>query len=208
MERRYCRLVMDDQMEDNRVRFTFSSEMPVDRNMGEEILDHSDGAVRLERLNDGAPLLFNHDANNYVGVVERAYIEDRRGYAVARYGTSEFAQQIKRDVESGIIRNISVGYRIIRMGDHNKKVYRVAEWEPLELSFVTIPADPTVGVGRSLVDEEPPIQTTTEETMDNPQVTPATVADNTVELERERLRTITALGCGIVTGKQIGRAHV
>lgn len=196
MERRYCRLVMADPTEedDTRVRFTFSSEMPVDRNMGEEILDHSDGAVRLERLNDGAPLLFNHDANNYVGVVERAYIEDRRGYAVARYGTSEFAQQIKRDVESGIIRNISVGYRIIRMGDHNKKIYRVAEWEPLELSFVTIPADPTVGVGRSLVDEEPPIINNMEETMDNPQLSPATVTDNSVELERERLRTITALG--------------
>jgi HK97 family phage major capsid protein len=185
---------MDEQMEDNRVRFTFSSEMPVDRTMGEEVLDHSDGAVRLDRLNDGAPVLFNHDANNYVGVVERAYVEDRRGYAIARYGSSEFAQQIKRDVEAGIIRNISVGYRILKMGDHSKNLYRVAEWEPLELSFVTIPADPTVGVGRSLVDEEPPIQPITEETMENPQSTPATVPDNTVENERERIRTISALG--------------
>ncbi|NBW21600.1 MAG: phage major capsid protein, partial [Caulobacteraceae bacterium] len=97
----------------------FSSEMPVDRAMGDEVLDHSDNAVRLDRLNDGAPLLFNHDMNQLVGVVERAYVKNRRGYAEARYSSSAFAQQIKEDVRNGIIRNVSVGYRIIRMGDHS-----------------------------------------------------------------------------------------
>ena len=184
-----------DNEDDNVVRFSFSSEMPVDRAMGDEVLDHSDNAVRLDRLNDGAPLLFNHDMNQLVGVVERAYVKDRRGYAEARYSSSAFAQQIKEDVRNGIIRNVSVGYRIIRMGDHSKKrsdEYRVAEWEPLELSLVTIPADPTVGVGRSLVDNEPSITTHMEEPMDyqpSLQLHESAIAD-----ERTRIRTITALG--------------
>ena len=184
-----------DNEDDNVVRFSFSSEMPVDRAMGDEVLDHSDNAVRLDRLNDGAPLLFNHDMNQLVGVVERAYVKDRRGYAEARYSSSAFAQQIKKDVRNGIIRNVSVGYRIIRMGDHSKKrsdEYRVAEWEPLELSLVTIPADPTVGVGRSLVDNEPSITTHMEEPMDyqpSLQLHESAIAD-----ERTRIRTITALG--------------
>lgn len=184
-----------DNEDDNVVRFSFSSEMPVDRAMGDEVLDHSDNAVRLDRLNDGAPLLFNHDMNQLVGVVERAYVKDKRGYAEARYSSSAFAQQIKKDVRNGIIRNVSVGYRIIRMGDHSKKrsdEYRVAEWEPLELSLVTIPADPTVGVGRSLVDNEPSITTHMEEPMDyqpSLQLHESAIAD-----ERTRIRTITALG--------------
>ena len=184
-----------DNEDDNVVRFSFSSEMPVDRAMGDEVLDHSDNAVRLDRLNDGAPLLFNHDMNQLVGVVERAYVKNRRGYAEARYSSSAFAQQIKEDVRNGIIRNVSVGYRIIRMGDHSKKrsdEYRVAEWEPLELSLVTIPADPTVGVGRSLVDNEPSITTHMEEPMDyqpSLQLHESAIAD-----ERTRIRTITALG--------------
>ena len=184
-----------DNEDDNVVRFSFSSEMPVDRAMGDEVLDHSDNAVRLDRLNDGAPLLFNHDMNQLVGVVEKAYVKDKRGYAEARYSSSAFAQQIKKDVRNGIIRNVSVGYRIIRMGDHSKKrsdEYRVAEWEPLELSLVTIPADPTVGVGRSLVDNEPSITTHMEEPMDyqpSLQLHESAIAD-----ERTRIRTITALG--------------
>ena len=186
-----------DNEDDNVVRFSFSSEMPVDRGMGDEVLDHNDNAVRLDRLNDGAPLLFNHDMNQLVGVVERAYVKDRRGYAEARYSSSAFAQQIKNDVRNGIIRNVSVGYRIIQMSDPSKKrsdkyEYRVVEWEPLELSLVTIPADPTVGVGRSLVDNEPSITTHTEEPMDyqpSLQLHESAIAD-----ERTRIRTITALG--------------
>ena len=181
--------------DDNIVRFSFSSEMPVDRAMGDEVLDHGDGAVRLDRLNNGAPLLFNHDMNQLVGVVERAYVKDKRGYAEARYSSSAFAQQMKDDVRNGIIRNVSVGYRILRMGDHDKKrtdEYRVTEWEPLELSLVTIPADPTVGVGRSLVDEEPPIVKQAEDKMEQQQS--LELHQSAITDERNRVRTITALG--------------
>jgi len=181
--------------DDNIVRFSFSSEMPVDRAMGDEVLDHGDGAVRLDRLNNGAPLLFNHDMNQLVGVVERAYVKDKRGYAEARYSSSAFAQQMKDDVRNGIIRNVSVGYRILRMGDHDKKrtdEYRITEWEPLELSLVTIPADPTVGVGRSLVDEEPPIVKQAEDKMEQQQS--LELHQSAITDERNRVRTITALG--------------
>ena len=70
--------------DDNMVRFSFSSEMPVDRAMGDEVLDHGDGSVRLDRLNNGAPLLFNHDSNQLVGVVERAYVKDSRQLSSVR----------------------------------------------------------------------------------------------------------------------------
>lgn len=184
----------EDNDDDNMVRFSFSSEMPVDRAMGDEVLDHGDGAVRLDRLNNGAPLLFNHDMNQLVGVVERAYVKDKRGYAEARYSSSAFAQQMKDDVRNGIIRNVSVGYRILRMGDAKKPTdeYRVTEWEPLELSLVTIPADPTVGVGRSLVDEEPLIVKQAEDKMEQQQS--LELHQSAITDERNRVRTITALG--------------
>jgi len=184
----------EDNDDDNMVRFSFSSEMPVDRAMGDEVLDHGDGAVRLDRLNNGAPLLFNHDMNQLVGVVERAYVKDKRGYAEARYSSSAFAQQMKDDVRNGIIRNVSVGYRILRMGDPKKPTdeYRVTEWEPLELSLVTIPADPTVGVGRSLVDEEPLIVKHAEDKMEQQQS--LELHQSAITDERNRVRTITALG--------------
>ena len=181
--------------DDNMIRFSFSSEMPVDRAMGDEVLDHGDGSVRLDRLNNGAPLLFNHDSNQLVGVVERAYVKDRRGYAEARYSSSAFAQQIKDDVRNGVIRNVSVGYRILRVDNHDKRQtdeYRVTEWEPLELSLVTIPADPTVGVGRSLVDKEPLIVKQSRDKMEQQQS--LELHQSAIANERNRVRTITALG--------------
>lgn len=183
----------ENSSDDDVVRFSFSSEMPVDRNFGEEILDHSIDSVRLDRLNDGAPLLWNHNADQLVGVVTKAYVKDKRGYAEARYSSSDFAQQIKRDVEAGIIRNVSVGYRILRMDDHKKKKgegYRVAEWEPLELSLVSIPADPSVGVGRTIEIDEP----LPEKPMENTEELLMEQRADVVQQERQRIKSITALG--------------
>lgn len=211
---------VEPQENDDLLRFSFSSEYPVDRMQGDEVLDHTPGAVRLDRLNEGAPVLWNHNADQLVGVVERAYLVNKRGYAEARYSSSDFAQQIKRDVEAGIIRNVSVGYRILRMGDHKKgeTEYRVAEWEPYEVSLVSIPADPTVGVGRTN-------QIQQEEKMTEPTLFAAAADDEkirqernaAVNAERDRVRTINAyaaqfnkpqLGETLITsGKSIDEAR-
>lgn len=133
--------------------FPFSSEFPVDRWFGREILSHDAGAADLSRLNDGAPLLYNHNTDNLIGVIERAWVDAGRGYVQARFGNSDLAQQVMRDVEDGILRNVSFGYRILKMstdgGEGEDAVYRATSWAPYEVSLVTVPADPTVGIGRA-----------------------------------------------------------
>lgn len=141
--------------EENRtVDLAFSSETPVDRFFGREILDHSPGSVDLSRLNDGAPLLLDHDPSKQIGVIEKASIDgDRLGRARVRFSKSALGQEIFQDVIDGIRKKISVGYRVHKMDLEEKEdddcTYRVTAWEPMEISVVPIPADAAVGVGRS-----------------------------------------------------------
>lgn len=137
------------------VEVAFSSEHPVERYWGVEILDHAEGACDLARLADGtAPVLVNHRTDDLVGVIESASIgDDRRGRAVLRFGRSARAEEIWQDVRDGIRSQVSVGYYVLRAvleetGD-NGDVYRVVSWRPVEISLAAIAADPTVGVGRS-----------------------------------------------------------
>ena len=129
---------------------SFSSEMPVERFGGQEILSHDPGAVDLGRLNTSAPLLFNHDPDKILGKVEKATISGKRGHATVRWGTSALATEIRADVAAGIITAVSVGYQIHQTESAGAGSYRATRWEPLELSLVSIPADPSVGIGRSL----------------------------------------------------------
>lgn len=137
------------------VTLSFSSETPVDRWFGFEILDHSPASIRMNRLKDGGPLLVNHDGRDQIGVVESAEIgPDKKGRAVLRFGKSTRAQEIFDDVLDGIRRNVSVGYWVHRMvleeeDDEKGNTYRAMDWEPLEISIVPVPADISVGVGRS-----------------------------------------------------------
>lgn len=140
--------------ESRTIEISFSSEEPYERYWGNEILDHSDGSVRLDRLNNAGPALVDHDTGELVGVVEKAWIgDDHKGRALVRFSRSVRAEEIYQDVLDGIRVNVSVGYLIYSMilEEENDGVgtYRVTDWEPLEVSFVSIPADITVGVGRS-----------------------------------------------------------
>lgn len=138
--------------EENRtVEIAFSSEEPVERFFGTEILDHDPSSVRMSRMDRGGPLLVDHDPRDHVGVVESASIgADRRGRAVVRFGKSDRASEIFSDVVDGIRHNVSVGYQIHRMApDEGDDVFRATDWEPHEISFVSVPADASVGVGRS-----------------------------------------------------------
>ena len=143
-------------VEKRTVEVAFSSEEPVERWFGEEVLSHAAGAVDLSRLNDGGAVLFNHGWSDQIGVIERAWIDaDKRGRALVRFGNGAKAAEKFQDVQDGILRHISVGYRVEDMvldnpdADDEDYRYIVTRWMPYEISFVTVPADPTVGVGRS-----------------------------------------------------------
>ena len=127
---------------------SFSSEAPVERSFGAEILDHKPESVRLGRLNNSAPVLFNHDIDQPVGVVESARIEEKIGRASIRFGNSERANEVFQDVMDGILQNVSVGYAVHRMEQtkDNPPEYRVTDFEPHEISIVTVPADISVGI--------------------------------------------------------------
>ena len=138
--------------------FPFSSEYPVTRYFGTEILSHDSKAPNFMRLNDGAPFLFNHNPDKVLGVVERAYLDagKKRAYAKIRFSRSEFAKQYLDDVKDGILRGISFGYSIDEVEQREDGVLATS-WTPHELSLVSIPADPTIGIGRSLLSEKPAV---------------------------------------------------
>lgn len=136
------------------VELAFSSEFEGERWFGIEILDHSPGAVRLDRLNDAGALLTDHNWSDQIGVILSASIDaDRRGRAVVKFGRSARAQEIFQDVVDGIRKHVSVGYRVhaaklVETRD-DQDVFRITDWEPLEISIVSVPFDHSVGIGRS-----------------------------------------------------------
>ena len=185
------------------------------RYYGNEILSHEKGAADLSRLNDGAPLLFNHNPDRVIGVVERAYIDDdkRRGYARVRFSRNEFAQEVLRDVRDGIIRNVSFGYAIEKMEERSSGEFVATSWTPTEVSAVAIPADASVGFGRSLSDSDPePAASAAISTPPVPEMEDTTpdmevVRAEAVEAERSRIAEVTSL-CNKHGMEDLGRQLV
>jgi HK97 family phage major capsid protein/HK97 family phage prohead protease len=133
------------------IDLSFSSEEPVDRMFGAEVLAHGKGNARLERLNAGAPVLFNHNLDDLRGVVEKAWIgDDRRGHATIRMANNADGQKALDLINDGVLRNVSFMYRVHEWEPQGETGYRVTDWEALEISLVTVPADSTVGIGRAL----------------------------------------------------------
>ena len=133
----------------------FASETPYERYWGIEILDINPTAMRQGRLRSGANLLVDHDTRDVVGVIESVEVgADRVARATVRFGKSARAEEVWSDVRDGIRRNVSVGYMIHKAQlvetKEGVETYRVTDWEPFEVSLVSVPADPTVGIGRSL----------------------------------------------------------
>ena len=169
-------------IDDRTFEFPFSSEYPVSRYFGTEVLSHDDDAPNFMRLNDGAPFLFNHNPDKVLGVVERAWHDKKkkRGYAKIRFSRSEFAKQYLDDVKDGILRGISFGYSIDEVEERGEGVV-ATKWSPHELSLVSIPADPTIGIGRSLLSKEPSM----------PEASQAedTTIDNEAPVEKQEVRS-------------------
>lgn len=160
------------------VELAFSSEAPVERGWGIEILDHQPRSIRLERFQRGGPLLVDHDHRDHVGVIESVQIgADKVARAVVRFGRSARAAEVFQDVVDGIRSLVSVGYRIHEAKLETEKdgipTYRVTAWEPHEISLVSVPADIAVGVGRSV-----------EAVASIPQETPMSEHDTGADLQR------------------------
>ena len=130
------------------------------RFFGPEILDHSDGAVDLTRLNELGIVLFNHNPDKPIGRIASVGIEGRRGRACIELDDDEFSKMIARKIDSGTLRGVSVGYivdawedvpegRMSACGRYQGECSIARHWTPHEISIVSVPADPTVGVGRS-----------------------------------------------------------
>lgn len=176
---------------ENDLTFSFSSEAPVCRGWGNEILAHDSGCADFSRMTS-APYLWNHDRNVVLGRVKAAWIDGKRGYCTIRWSSEEEAQKYKRQVDEEILSNVSFAYSIddVRWVP-NSDDYWVMRWTPLEVSLVSVPADHTVGIGRAyeskmLVVEREHIDTAMEENLDN-------IRGEAVKAERERIATITAL---------------
>lgn len=107
--------------------------------------------VDLSRLKSGtAPLLNAHnswDLADIIGVIESAKVENGIGYATVRFSKRPEADVIFQDVKDGVIRNVSMGtgisaLELVESNDGSPKVYRATKWQPYELSFVPVGADP------------------------------------------------------------------
>ncbi|EDI5013040.1 major capsid protein [Salmonella enterica] len=157
--------------DDRIVELAFSSEAPYSRIYTDqngdpvelkEILVHDKDAVDLDVLNDKASLLFNHEFDNHIGVVvpgSARIDEDGVGRALVKFSqVGQLANETYDKVKEGTMSKVSVGYTVLEgHADFSKGVYYVTKWQPYEISIVSVPADSSVGVGRSLntITDEP-----------------------------------------------------
>jgi HK97 family phage major capsid protein len=186
------------------IEFSFSSEEPVERYFGMEVLSHKSGAMNMARLNSGAaPWLWNHNPDVVLGGVEKAWQgNDGRGYVRTRWSPNTKSEgseewKVRQNWEAGIIRNVSFMYSIDAPLDLKSRegVALVTAFTPMEVSTVSIPADATVGQGRAIGETaapaadqtQPPIESM-EPTIDIEAVKAQAAAD-----ERSRVSSITGL---------------
>ncbi|HFP9917974.1 TPA: phage major capsid protein [Escherichia coli] len=159
----YGGVINDGHNDQYEFEIAFSSTQPYQRQFWDEqnqemvvldeILVHTPEAVDLSRLNNNAPLLFNHNFDNHIGVVCNARIDaDNVGRALVKFSKhGTLANDIRNKVIEGTMEKISVGYDIKEYQiDYAKGQLIVTKWAPFEISFVTVPADDSVGLNRSL----------------------------------------------------------
>ena len=144
-----------------RIKLSFSSEEPYDRWFGPEILDHKEESVLLDRLRNIGCVLFNHHRDQVVAKILSVDIVGNRGEAEIEFDDDELSEIIFKKVKSGTLKGVSVGYVVYRYetvkegkkssdGRFTGPCNIATSWEPFEISIVSVPADPTVGVGREL----------------------------------------------------------
>lgn len=209
--------------EDRIIELSFSSEEPYERWWGIEILGHKKSEVDLSFIGSGrAPFLVDHrrSVDNQIGVVEKVWLDSGKGRARIRFGKAARATEFLERVRDGELSNISVGYSIseLRLESETDGIgtYRITRWKPEEISLVTVPADETVGVGRSADEKVKQLSLTKDGNMEDDELeigtepastraatTPATPTnpaakplnrDDVLRIERERISEIQAIG--------------
>lgn len=151
---------LEGEGNERKFELSFSSEAPYERWWGTEILSHSEGAMNLERLNSIGVVLYNHNRDKVIGKILRAWVEDERGKAEIEFDSDADSEIVYQKVSSGTLKGVSVGYMVDVWEEvaANKKSSNgkftgpcdiATKWTPFEISIVSVPADPTVGVGRS-----------------------------------------------------------
>lgn len=135
---------------------SFCSQEPVARWFGDEVLSMKAGAFDFSRLNDGANLLFNHNWDDVIGVVEKAWGDGTKGNCIVRFAKTPRADEVMGMVADGILRNVSFAYEVrsysadeIDPADADDTTYTATDWMAYEISIVTVPADASVGIGRA-----------------------------------------------------------
>jgi HK97 family phage major capsid protein/HK97 family phage prohead protease len=143
----------------NKLVFSCASPAPYTREMDDlvynEVLEISDSSIDFTRLVDQrSPLLFEHDMERQIGVVDKAWIENEKLYVAVRFSKSKFAQEILTDIKDDIRRNVSIGYIIndYQMIENKADIptMLVKNFTIYEVSIVSTPADPFVGINRNL----------------------------------------------------------
>ena len=197
----------------------FASELPYERWWGIEILDVTATSMRQHRLRSGANLLMDHDWADVVGVVESVEIgADRVARAVVRFGKSVRAEEVWQDVKDGIRRNVSVGYMVHKAQLVETKdgleTYRVTDWEPFEVSLVSVPADATVGVGRSLENDQQDVDPEQPDAASSPEAQPETptkekaMSDIQTPEQRNHAAEISKIAAGIAGGADLAMSAI
>lgn len=155
--------ITDDEQRE--VEFSCSSEEPYERWGYVEILSHQPGHIRLGRLQDGASLLFNHDWDELLGVIKTSEVDadSNKLRVTAKFSNDEEGLKALNRVKDGILTKVSIGYMVHSFTEEGKTedgmpIIRVTDWEPYEVSLVTVPADPSVGIGKSAANEPTTIQ--------------------------------------------------
>lgn len=131
------------------VSATLSSEIPVKRWFGNEVLAHDDAAINLDRASDGLPLLFNHNSDNFIGVVRNITVSGGKLRGDLQFSENSRASEVYADVSAGLLRNVSIGYRIHKYEESENGDIRITDWSLYEASIAPVPADHTVGVNRN-----------------------------------------------------------
>ena len=157
-------LVLDikaSEADSRRVTLSFSSEEPYERWFGPEILDHKEGAANFERLQNIGCVLFNHNRDAVIAKIVSVRNVNSRGEAEIEFDNDELSEKIYQKVKNKTLKGVSVGYIVNRYeqikdgkksadGRFKGPCYVATDWEPYEISIVSVPADPTVGVGRQI----------------------------------------------------------
>lgn len=168
-----------------------SSELPVEQIFGREVLLHGPENVNLERRQ--IAICWNHDLRTFIGAATNLRVENKVLRADLRFSSRDEAKKVEMDVESGLLaENISLGYRIDDAYAEDGTYY-VTKFTPLEVSVLPVPADYTVGFGRSLHDEENVEMRDDDKAQKSPETPEINQADLQAEAVRQERARVTAI---------------